>query len=273
MRRRLRENFPAMTERFSQRMDGTLEELRREAEVSRCGEWGDSGSMGKETEADRGGDWGRTGLFRRDGEDISGRKKAGGFGKAAGKISLGRLVPAAGSCVAAAVVCIVLFFTAFPSYAADIPILNRIIYTISPLVRETGEGEAKAAEKTAAVLKDFMESGVAMYTGQEDTGGDWQINTNTAQAAYYFRDKVMRYFLPGREKQPEVEITVRSVEARRKGYEISGTVACDVLVDGVYCFSEHIEVVLIERRDRLTVVGMQESEGQTEAEGTFAESR
>lgn len=218
MRKRLKENFPAVSERFSDRMDRTLEELRTKA-PERSGEevrWPGSG---------------RPGFCRR----------------------------VAGRGVAAAVVCVFLFFAVFPSYAADIPILNRIIYTISPLVRETGEGEARAAEKTVAVLKDFVENGVVMYTGQEDTGGAWQINTNTVQAAYCFRDKVTRYISPEEGRWPEVEITVRYVEAKRKGYEVSGNVACDVLVDGTFCFSEKIEVVLVERRDSLTVVGMRES--------------
>lgn len=80
---------------------------------------------------------------------------------------------------AAVFACVILFWAEFPSYAVDIPILNRIIYTISPCIRESGEGEEKAARRMAEVLEEFMESPVVLYTGQENTGKNWQLNTNT----------------------------------------------------------------------------------------------
>lgn len=168
---------------------------------------------------------------------------------------------------AAVFLCVLLFFTEFPSYAADIPILNRVIYTISPQVKETGEVEEKVASRTSEVLKEFMESRVVLYTGEENTGDGWQLNTNTLQAAYYFKDKIMEYYRPDRPVMPEVEITVRAVDAVRRGYEIAARVACDVLVEGQYCFSEKIEVVLIERPGYLTVIRMQEVGAQEEAAG------
>lgn len=159
---------------------------------------------------------------------------------------------------AAVFLCVFLFLAEFPSYAVDIPILNRIIYTISPQVNETGEGEEKVAWRTAEVLEEFMESPIVMYTGQEDTGKSWQLNTNTLQAAYYFKNKVLRYLQPENAELPQAEITVRKTSAVRKSYEIMAEVTCDVLVDGTYCFTENLEVQLIERRGYLTVIGMSE---------------
>lgn len=160
--------------------------------------------------------------------------------------------------VAAVFMCMFLLLAEFPSYAVDIPILNRIIYTISPLVNETGEGEEKVAQRTAQVLEEFMESPIVMYTGKENTGKNWQLNTNTLQAAYYFKNKLIQHLQPECAQLPEAEIVVQNVSATRKSYEIVARVTCDVKVDGVYCFTENIVVRLIERRGYLTVITMEE---------------
>lgn len=170
-----------------------------------------------------------------------------------------QILPALCASMAAAFVCVLCFFFACPAYAADIPVLNRIIYTISPTVTEGAAGEIQVAEKVSAVLKEFMESDVLLYTGQEQTGGDWQINVDTLHAAYYFKQR-MRESGGGQNGPRDITIELQTVTARRKGYEITAQVICRISGDGIESFSERIQAVLIEKPERLTVVGMEEVE-------------
>lgn len=171
----------------------------------------------------------------------------------------GRILPALCTSMAAAFVCVLCFLFACPAYAADIPVLNRIIYTISPTVTEGAAAESQAAEKVSAVLKEFMESDVLLYTGQEQTGGNWQINVDTLHAAYYFKQRIQENG-GGQNGPPEITIELQSVEAKRKGYEITAQVICRISGDGIESFSEMIQAVLIEKPEHLTVVGMKEVE-------------
>ncbi|MDO4297626.1 MAG: DUF4179 domain-containing protein [Lachnospiraceae bacterium] len=234
MKRELRENFPQMPAGYEERVSRTLDQVLEMSSVP-----ADLTVQVQRSAAD-------AAAFPGNG---SGRRKA-----------MRRWVTASSSFAAVFVLCIIGFFTAFPAYAADIPVLNRIIYTISPLVKETGEGEQKVAQKTAEVLKEFMESNVIMYTGKENLGDSWELNTATLQAAYYFKNRICKYFEKAHITPPEVTIEVREVEAKRRGYEIMAEISCDVLSDGEYCFSENIEAVLIEKPGVLTVVGMWEAD-------------
>lgn len=168
-----------------------------------------------------------------------------------------KFFPAVCGSLAAVFVCVFSFFYACPAYAAGIPVLNHIIYTISPTVKEDGAAEERAAEKLSAVLKEIMESDVLLYTGQEQTGGDWQINVDTLHAAYYFKNRI-RESMDGRESEnPEITIEIQTVEAERKGYEIRVQAVCHVYGEKMNSFTETIQAVLIEKPEQLIVVGMQ----------------
>lgn len=234
MKRELRENFPQMPAGYEDRVNQTLNNV---LELSPAA--ADTAARNQDCASDTAACSGK----------VSGRKR-----------EVRRWVSAFCGSAAVFVLCMTGFFAAFPAYAADIPVLNRMICTISPLIRETGEGEQKVAQKTADVLKEFMESNVIMYTGKENLGDNWELNTDTLQAAYYFKNRIRKYLKMDHMMMPEVTIEVRNVEAKRKGYEIMAEISCDIMSDGEYCFSENIEAVLLEKPGILTVVGMWEAD-------------
>lgn len=231
MKRELKENFPGVPEHYEERIDQVLSRIREEElSLAKCAGRADSTHRVK---------------IRRCGP---------------GRRNVRRRIAAAFAGAAMFVLCILGFFTAFPAYAAEIPILNRIIYTISPLVEETGEGEQKAAGKAAEVLKEFMESDIIMYTGKENIGDNWVLNTDTLKAAYLFKDRIMQYLDAGQAVPPQVTVEIREVSAKRRGYRIEAEILCDVSLNGTYCFCENIEAVLIEHPGFLKVVGMREAD-------------
>lgn len=231
MKHQLKENFPGMPEHYAKRIDQVLNRIGEEE--SAPAEYGGQADS-------------RHGMnIRRRGKQTDCR-------------NVRRRMAAVSAWAAVFVLCMMGFFTAFPAYAAEIPILNQIIYTISPLVEETGEGEQKAAEKAAEVLKEFMESDIIMYTGKENIGDNWVLNTDTLKAAYLFKDRLLQYLDIEQSVPPQVAIEVREVSAKRRGYKIEAELLCDVALNGTYCFSENIEAVLIEHPGFLKVAGMRE---------------
>ena len=154
--------------------------------------------------------------------------------------------------IAAAVIALMIFasgctFAIRPALAANIPVVNEIVYTLSPETQASEQVCAKIANTVSAVLNSFASGRTADIEDLLKSGDDWVLNNDTFMAAYY-----LQYLAIREEVQTDgitamfENVAITNVSAEGKAFRYTADISFDMVLKGDVRKSETARVALEE---------------------------
>ena len=145
-----------------------------------------------------------------------------------------RLTP--GKMVAAVLALIIIgsscVFAASPALAADIPVINEIVYAVSATVEPDPDIQNKIASTVQAVLSGFISNATENIGARFKSGDNWALSEDTLLTAYYLHFEAASAELLNQGKTPALaNIAVKNIKAEQKGFRYTATLTFDVLLD------------------------------------------
>lgn len=148
-------------------------------------------------------------------------------------------------------------FAARPALAADIPVVNEIVYTLSPAVEPDEDIQNEIAETVQEVLSGFISNATRNIGLRFKPGSNWALNENTLLAAYYLHFKAASAELINNGKTPALaNIAVKTIEAEQRGFRYTATLVYDVLLDDEYYTTEIVTARLEESASGLYITSL-----------------
>ncbi len=164
--------------------------------------------------------------------------------------------------IAAAVLALIIIgsscaFAARPALAADIPVINEIVYTLSPSVEPDKDIQNRITETVQEVLSDFISNATWNIGVRFRSGDKWALNEDTLLAAYYLHFEAASAEFINIGKTPALaNVAVKSIEAEQKGFRYTATLTFDVLLDDEYYTTETVTALLEESINGLYITSM-----------------
>lgn len=148
-----------------------------------------------------------------------------------------------GKIIAAAIAIIIIgsgcVFAARPALAADLPVANKIVYTLSPTVEPSQDVQDKISEIVQRVLSGFISNATWNVGAHFKSGEDWELNEDTLLAAYYLHFEAASAELVNEGKPITLaNVAIKHIETEQKGYRYAATLTYDILLNGEYYTTE-----------------------------------
>ena len=160
---------------------------------------------------------------------------------------------------------VLIYFVANPALAANIPVINEIVYQLSASVEPDEKTKAEVMETVSSVLKDFYDN-EALFIGPYESNKELEINPDTIIMAYYLQYQAIQAvtFHDGN------SITASKMHAdtiEQKGYNIMAKLSYNKLLDGKNTGTGTINVLLEKTSDGMLITAFS---GDSEAYRNYA---
>lgn len=169
-------------------------------------------------------------------------------------------LPAARIATAATALLIAIFGCTFalrPALAANIPLINGIVYVLAPKTQADQDTCQAITEVISAALNRFASGSTADIGEQLRSGDDWVLNEDTLMAAYYLQYLAVREQLLFDSSVQFDYVTVRSLTAEAKAFCYTADVAFDLVMKDDVRTSETARVCLEETTDGFSIVSIE----------------
>ncbi|MFZ5974997.1 MAG: hypothetical protein ACOYU3_06280 [Bacillota bacterium] len=128
-----------------------------------------------------------------------------------------------------------IYFVANPALAANIPVINEMVYQLSAAVEPSKQTKEEVVDTVSSVLNDLYAS--------EDFNKFLRINNDTLIMANYLQYQALKAAeLNDGEALTATQINIESIE--QKGFRISAKINFTMLLDGKNAGTETIDVLL-----------------------------
>lgn len=165
--------------------------------------------------------------------------------------------------IAAAAVALMIFasgctFAIRPALAADIPVVNKIVYAWSPESQASEQVCTNIADTVSAVLNSFASGGAAGIGERFKSGDDWILNEDTFMAAYYLQYLAIREeIVTDGVIATYQNVSITNVSAEKKAFRYTADVSFDMVLKGDVRKSETAQVCLEENASGFRVVSIE----------------
>jgi len=168
-----------------------------------------------------------------------------------GNTSMRRFSFTPGKIVAAVLVLIIIVsccvFAASPALAADIPVINEIVYELSNTVEPGKNVQNKITKTVQEVLSGFISNATSKIGVRFKAGDNWVLDDDTLYAAYYLHFEAALAELINKGKTPVLaNVVVTNIETEQKGFRYTATLTYDILLNDKYFTTETVNAQLEE---------------------------
>lgn len=168
-----------------------------------------------------------------------------------------RIVRVVAVACALLLLCSIFTFTLKPALAADLPVINEIVYNLAPVVSPDIELEEKIKIIIDTTLNDFFNNSTENIGQLFSFGNDWVLDDNTLLAAYYLSYLGATSELLNNGEKPSVaNINIISIEASLKAYRLSADINFDLMLDGQKVKTDSVHFEIEEKISGLVITGM-----------------
>lgn len=136
-------------------------------------------------------------------------------------------------------------FMTRPALAAEIPIINDLIYYLSATIEPGAAVQEQAKEAVINTITEFYESGLEKGGATYESGDQWRLNDDTLLMAYYLQyDAIVVGISQNGSILAPFNFDIKDIKMEQKGYKIVANLSYDLSVNDVYKDTKDIEVLL-----------------------------
>ena len=151
-------------------------------------------------------------------------------------------------------------FMTRPALAAEIPIINDLVYYLSAAKEPDATVKEQVKEVVIDTITEFYEYGLEKGGSPYKSGDRWKLNYDTLLMAYYLQyDAIVVGISQNGNIPMPFNFDMKDVKMEQKGYKIVAKLSYDVIVNGVFKDTKDIEVLLEDTIAGLVITAFRDS--------------